>query len=65
MKQIKKYPCPLTKDIHGECRYGGSKNYNYGYFSGTGTYCRLLKKWVGTLIENDYDCNFTDTEVAK
>lgn len=33
-----KYPCPLSTT--GGCKYGGNKPYNYGFMSGTSSYCR-------------------------
>jgi len=44
---MKKYPCPLAKDKY--CKHGGNKRYNYGFVSGTASYCRLVKKWVSDL----------------
>ena len=41
------YPCPLAENKL--CRYGGNKNYNYGFVSGSASFCRLDKKWVHDL----------------
>ena len=44
---MKRYPCDLAPD--GMCKYGGNKIYNYGFVSGTASYCRHSKKWAGDL----------------
>lgn len=43
----KKYFCSLS--ISKECEYGGSKKYNYGFFVGTGSYCRLYNLWISDM----------------
>ena len=35
-----KYHCPLSPDPDLLCEYGGNKTYNYGFVSGTASYCR-------------------------
>ena len=44
---VKKYFCPLAPDK--VCKYGGNKNYNYGFVSGSASYCREVNKWVSDL----------------
>jgi hypothetical protein len=41
---MKEYPCPLSTS--GVCKMGGNKHYNYGFLSGTASYCRKVGKWV-------------------
>ena len=45
---MNKYPCSM---INGLCEYGGNKRYNYGFVSGTASFCRFPKvdKWVSDL----------------
>ena len=43
------YPCPLAEA--DRCQHGGNKDYDYGFTSGMGSYCRLVKKWVCDLKE--------------
>jgi rRNA maturation endonuclease Nob1 len=45
---MKYYYCPMLKEGRG-CRYGGNKKYNFGFMSGTDSFCRLVKKWVHDL----------------
>jgi len=33
----------------GYCEHGGTKRYNYGFQSGTASYCYLVKKWVSDI----------------
>jgi hypothetical protein len=35
-----KYHCHLSPDPDLLCEYGGNKTYNYGFVSGTASYCR-------------------------
>ncbi len=51
--KVKEYPCPLSTT--GVCRYGGNKRYNYGFMSGTSSYCRKDKKWVHDLKDCPLD----------
>ena len=44
---MKEFICSLSKTK--QCKYGGNKVYNYGFVSGTASYCRLVKKWVSDL----------------
>lgn len=46
---MKKYPCKLSK--MGMCQYGGNKRYNYGFVSGTASYCYFAKRWITDLKE--------------
>jgi hypothetical protein len=41
------FPCPLSPS--GVCKYGGNKHFNYGFMSGTSSYCRKAKRWVHDL----------------
>jgi len=43
-----KYPCPKNKE---GCKHGGNKVFNYGFMSGTASYCRKVKKWCSDLAE--------------
>ncbi|KKK97355.1 hypothetical protein LCGC14_2653580 [marine sediment metagenome] len=44
---MSKYPC--YKSETGFCKYGGNKSYDYGFVSGTASYCKKAKKWVADL----------------
>lgn len=46
---MKEYPCPLSPTKM--CKYGGNKVYNYGFVSGTASYCRKDKVFVNRLKE--------------
>ena len=50
---MKEYPCP--KSLTKMCQYGGNKRYNYGFMSGTSSYCRKDKKWVHDLKDCPLD----------
>lgn len=46
----KKYYCPIASEQQDKlCEYGGNKAYNYGFMSGTASFCRKAKKWVHSL----------------
>ena len=47
-RDMKKYYCPLRKEL---CEFGGNKRYNYGFVSGTASYCRKIKIFI---------CDFND-----
>ena len=55
-----KYPCPLSKS--GTCKYGGNKNYDYGFVRGTDSYCRKVKRWVSALKECPIEKAFMNGE---
>ena len=44
---MRKYPCP--RHYEGQCSYGGNKHYDYGFVSGTSSYCRFARKWLSAL----------------
>lgn len=46
---MKKHLCKMSQI--GECKYAGNKCYNYGFVSGSASYCRFSKKWVADLKE--------------
>lgn len=50
---MKEYPCNLPDKNRTLvfCKYGGNKHYNYGFTSGTASYCRKAKRWVCDLTE--------------
>lgn len=56
---MKEYTCPLSKTKM--CRYGGNKRYNYGFMSGSSSYCRKDRKWVHNLKK----CPLTSDVVEK
>lgn len=56
---MKEYPCLLSETKM--CQYGGNKRYNYGFTSGTSSYCRKDKKWVHDLKQ----CPLTANVVEK
>ena len=42
-----KYNCPRAyRGNGGGCVYGGNKRFNYGFVSGTASYCRLNNKFL-------------------
>ena len=46
----KEYPCYIQGlNKVKMCKYGGNKAYNYGFMSGTASYCRKVSKWVSYL----------------
>lgn len=48
---MKKYHCPRAYGGNGGgCEYGGNKRFNYGFMSGTSSYCWLVKKWIHDFI---------------
>ena len=46
---MKKYQCKLSKS--GACKHGGNKAYNYGFVSGTASYCYYIRRWLSDIIE--------------
>lgn len=46
---MKRYFCPLSPTRM--CQYGGNKRYDYGFMSGTSSYCRKDKRWVHDIKE--------------
>jgi hypothetical protein len=48
---MKTFPCKLEKVENHLCRYAGNKAYNYGFVSGTASYCYLIKKWLHDINE--------------
>ena len=44
---MKEYPCPIS--LTHQCKYGGNKRYNFGFMSGTASYCYRDNKWVSDL----------------
>ena len=52
---MKEYPCELSKT--GTCQYGGGKRFNYGFVSGTASYCRKSKRFIYNLLfQKDIKC---------
>ncbi len=44
----------------GGCEYGGNKRYNYGFMSGTASFCRFNLRWL-----HDFSgCPKDDTKLA-
>ena len=58
----KKYPCPKEKRT-GMCEFGGNKYYGYGFFSGTASYCRAIKRWIHDFPDCPYGYDKTIPEV--
>jgi len=49
------FPCRLSKT--GFCKYGGNKNFNYGFMRGSAAYCRLTKTFIHNwLVQKDIEC---------
>ena len=48
-----KYPCKLSPTQW--CKHGGNKSYNYGFTSGTASYCRKEKRFLGGMIICPYE----------
>lgn len=61
---MKEYPCP--KATSGTCRYGGNKNYNYGFVSGTASFCRhpsqKYRGSAGRFVSDISGCPLTTDE---
>jgi len=43
----KEYYCKLSKS--GQCRYGGNKNYNYGFAWGNASFCNKAKRFISNM----------------
>jgi hypothetical protein len=61
----KEYLCKLSKTKL--CKFGGVKDFSYGYYFGTSAYCYKIKKWIHDLDEcplgmchadSDGDCDW-------
>ena len=47
----KKYHCSRAYGGNGGgCQYGGNKAYNYGFVSGTSSYCYLRKQFLHSFM---------------
>lgn len=44
---MKTYSCHRSPS--DQCQYGGNKAYNYGFMSGTASYCRHDRRWVADM----------------
>ena len=50
-----KYPCPLSST---PCKYAGDKSFDYGFVSGSGTFCRhpTQKTFVDRILFGQIVC---------
>lgn len=48
---MKKYYCPLSKELDKHCTHGGIKDFDYGFVRGSYYYCHRIKQPVRRLAQ--------------